>query len=382
MKPTIVFLVAHPMSVRAFLLPHIYALSNSFEIRILANIANGKDGSEHALGVHIEPVPILRRISIFADFKALWVLYFRFKKRGLFAVHTITPKAGLLGMLSAFLAGVPVRVHCFTGQVWATHRGPMRWLLKAADMCIAALATDILVDSRSQYDFLIRQGVLKPDFGRVLGAGSICGVNTQRFIPNSINRERVRNELGSPSDSIVCLYLGRLNYDKGLLDLATAFANAAESCPNAELWIIGPDEGMVFGKMQLILENKCDRVKRLGYTETPEHYMQAADLFCLPSYREGFGSSVIEAAACGLPTLASRIYGLADAVLDGRTGWFFRVGDVEDLTEKLNILLANKTELAIKGKNARDYVKNVFDEKIITESMVQFYKRRSYEAGF
>jgi glycosyltransferase involved in cell wall biosynthesis len=379
MSRNIVFVTSHPMSVVAFMLPHIRALNAVATVQVLANTSDSTLLQQRGVDVPIEPVQVVRPIAPWADTKALWSLYWRFKRIRPMAVHTITPKAGLLGMAAAWLARVPVRVHSFTGQVWVTRTGPMRWLLKAADKCIAAMATDALVDSPSQRDFLIQEGVLTAAGSAVLGAGSICGVNTQRFCPSSNARLAVRTELGSPPDALVCLYLGRLNRDKGVLDLASAFAQVATKHPQAELWVVGPDEANWFEQMQALMGDAMGQVKRVGFTPEPERFMQAADLFCLPSYREGFGSSVIEAAACGVPALASRIYGLTDAVAEGETGWMHEPGNVQDLAEKLDELLAKPGELVARGAAARAHATTVFAEEAITVAMVQFYEKRLNE---
>jgi glycosyltransferase involved in cell wall biosynthesis len=376
MNSGIVFVTSHPMSVVAFMLPHMRALKSTVPVRVFANTTESTLLQQRGVDVAIDFVPIVRPIAPWPDIQALWALYWRFKKDPPLAVHTITPKAGLLGMLAAWLARVPIRVHSFTGQVWVTKKGVMRWLLKAADRRIAGMATDVLVDSPSQRDFLIAQGVLTAERSSVLGSGSICGVNTERFSPKESVREVVRNEWGTASDAVVCLYLGRLNLDKGVLDLASAFAQVADRHPKAELWVVGPDEADYFQQMQALLGKAINQVKRVDFTPTPERYMQAADLFCLPSYREGFGSSVIEAAACGVPTLASRIYGLTDAVDEGQTGWMHKAGDVQDLSQQLDRLLANPAELTSKGKAARGYVETFFAEEIVTDAMLQFYRRR------
>jgi glycosyltransferase involved in cell wall biosynthesis len=378
-KPLLYFVAAHPMSVVAFLLPHLNGLTSHARLRVLVNTQEADLLSRRGLNVPIDFVAIERSIQIWRDVLALVSLYRSFVANRPDAVHTITPKAGLLGIVAAWLARVPVRVHSFTGQVWVTRRGPMRWLLKAADKCIAALATDVLVDSPSQRAFLIEQGVVSAQRSTVLGAGSICGVNTQRFCPSVAARQAVRAELGTPADALVCLYLGRLNHDKGVLDLAGAFAQVAKAHPWAELWVVGPDEANWFEQMQALMGDARQQVKRVGFTSEPERFMQAADLFCLPSYREGFGSSVIEAAACGVPALASRIYGLTDAVTEGQTGWMHEAGNVPDLARQLNTLFANPADLAIKGYAARHYAVTVFAEEAITEAMVQFYKKRLNE---
>lgn len=382
MKHRILFLTTHSMSVVAFMLPHISVLKGLLTVQVMANTTDSALLQRRGVNVVVEQAPIVRAITPWADVKALWFLYWRFKRGNLSAVHTITPKAGLLGMAAAWLAQIPVRVHTFTGQVWVTRQGPMRWLLKAADKCTALMATDVLVDSPSQLVFLIEQGVVSDKGGVVLGAGSICGVNTRRFHPSASNRRAVRIEMKTQPNALVCLYLGRLNYDKGVLDLATAFARVALQHPQAELWIVGPDEANWFEQMQVLLGDATQQVKRVGFTPEPERFMQAADFLCLPSYREGFGSSVIEAAACGIPALASRIYGLTDALAEGHTGWMHEPGNVQDLVRQLNFLFANPTEIAIKGQAARHFVKTMFSEDEITEAMLQFYKKRFHETSF
>ena len=381
MNNKIGILCAHPSSVLAFMLPHIRQLLIHWPIEVMANTTDSRLLMDRGLDVLVVEVPLERAISPLADLKALWVLFWRFRRSGLTVLHTITPKAGLLGMLAAWLAGVPIRVHSFTGQVWVTRRGLMRWVLKAADKCIAALATDVFVDSPSQRAFLIAEGVVSEDSSSVLCLGSICGVDTQRFSPSPLVRHKVRADMGSASDALVCLYLGRLNRDKGVLDLAAAFAQVAVNHPNAELWVVGPDEGDIFAQMQSLLGLCSRHLRRVGYTHEPERFMQAADLFCLPSYREGFGSSVIEAAACGVPALVSRIYGLTDAVVEGETGWMHEAGNVQDLTAQLDLLMKVPAELQRRGKAARAYAEQVFEQSLITNAMLDFYKNRLNPMG-
>lgn len=376
MNSSIVFVASHSISILAFMLPHIRRLKSVARVQVLANSNEWSLLQKRGVNVPIDFVPIMRPIALWSDIQALWILYTLFRTDRPLAVHTITPKAGLLGMLAAWLARVPVRVHTFTGQVWVTRRGFMRWLLKASDKLIATMATDVLVDSPSQRNFLIEQGIVSAECSGVLGAGSICGVKTERFTPNESVRKIVRDELGTDADAVVCLYLGRLNRDKGVLDLASAFTQVAYKHPKAELWVVGPDEADYFRSMLRILDKAASQVKRVSATSTPERFMQAADLFCLPSYREGFGSSVIEAGACGVPTLASRIYGVTDAVVEGQTGWMHRAGDVQDLAKQLDYLFTNTAELAVKGKAARQYVKTFFAEEEVTDAMLQFYLKR------
>ncbi len=332
---------------------------------------------EASADLSIESVPLVRPIAVWADARALWVLYWRFRRGKVFAVHTVTPKAGLVGMLAVWLARVPLRVHSFTGQVWVTRRGVMRWLLKSTDKCIAAMAADVLVDSPSQRNFLIQQRVITAKRSSVLGKGSISGVNIQRFCPDLTVRMSLRAELGSDRDTSVCLYLGRLNRDKGVLDLASAFGVVSKIYPQAERWVVGPDEADWFSQMQIRLGEAIHKVKRVGFTLELERFMQAADLFCLPSYREGFGSSVIEAASCGVPALVSRIYGLTDAVVENRTGWMREADNVQDLALKLGyVLSSSNNEIKRMGDDARLHAQQVFAQEYVTGAMLGFYEKR------
>jgi glycosyltransferase involved in cell wall biosynthesis len=375
-KSSIVFVASSPLSVLAFLAPHIIVLEALAPVQVFANTKETGLLKQQGLNVEIGFVPIVRPISLWFDIWALWVLFWQFRRIRPKAVHSITPKAGLLTMVAAWLAGVPIRTHSFTGQVWANKVGFKRWLLKFCDKLISICATDLLIDSPSQRDFLIKEGVVDRLKSDVLGAGSICGVDIQRFCPNLQVREVLRAKMGVGQETFVCLYLGRLSKDKGIFDLVRAFSKLASSRPNVELWLVGPDEQGIYNEVLNIMGPVVGQLRRVDYTSEPERFMQSADLFCLPSHREGFGSSVIEAAACRLPSLVSRIYGLTDAMIEGQTGWVHEAGNANDITDKLETIIMAPDEIKDRGKAARSYVENTFEQTLITSAMKKFYKTR------
>lgn len=376
MTNKIFFVSSQKMSVISFLLPHLRSLMALGSVSVFVNDKDLDFLARLNVDVPVFWAPIERSIRPAQDIKGLLTLYRSFLYERPHVVHSVTPKAGLLAMAAAWLARVPLRVHTFTGQVWVTRTGPMRILLKMADKMIAAMATDILVDSPSQRDFLIQHGVVSARKSQVLGAGSICGVDTARFRPDSQDRIALRQELHIDESAQVVLYLGRLNKDKGVLDLASAFAKVAIEQKSSVLMIVGPDEENMYEQMLARCPGLSDRIFRVGFTQQPERYMRAADVYCLPSYREGFGSSVIEAAASGIPAVASSIYGLTDAVVDGHTGWLHTPGNVDDLTSTLLRALTNESELKQRGAQARKHVMDVFSQEKITGAMVQFYSQR------
>ncbi|WP_283742664.1 glycosyltransferase family 4 protein [Sideroxydans sp. CL21] len=364
-----------PAVVHAFLRAHIQEAAKKYEVTVICNSTDKYllDG----LNARLVLLPIDRRPSPWNDLRVLFQLYSLFRRERFDIVHSHMPKTGLLGMLAAWLARVPIRINTFHGEVWATRSGWRRKTLKLFDQLIGLLATDIFAVSPSQRDFLVNEGVLPPGKAKVIGAGSICGVDPLRFHPDAEKRQTVRQGLGIARDSKVVLFVGRLNRDKGMLDLAAAFDTIAKQYPDVELLLVGAEEDVPFSRIQEICHAESERLRYISFSSKPEHYMTAADILCLPSYREGFGMTIIEAAACGVPAVASRIYGITDAVADGETGLLFPAGDVNALTRALSKLITENELRQQMGNEARKRALNLFSSEKITRELVALYDRLS-----
>jgi len=369
----ICFIATIPAVVHSFMTGYIRALAKNRSVKIISN----PNGAEYLtdLDAQFIPLAIERKVSPWSDLLVLVQLVILFRRERFDIVHSIMPKTGLLSMLAGRLSGVPNRIHTFTGQVWATKRGWKRGTLKLFDRLIVLFATQVLLDSPSQRDFLISEGVLPQGKGIVIGHGSICGVDAHRFHPDARVREAVRSELSISSEQSVILYLGRLNRDKGILDLAVAFTEIASNRSDVVLVLVGAEEDVSFEQVQQIcgVVNR-ERVRRVNFTLNPERYMAAADIFCLPSYREGFGQVIIEAGASGIPTVASRIYGITDAVEDGKTGLLFPAGDVAELRQALLRLIENQEMRQIMGVLARKRAIEFFSSERITTALLRLYE--------
>lgn len=353
--------------------PHIEHLSAEHEITVVSNYAAAPPAADaHAAYLH---APLARQIEPLNDLRAVHRLWSLFRRQHFDAVLSVTPKAGLLGMLAARLAGTPVRIHWFTGQVWATRSGLARHAFKNADRLIAGLASHLLADSPSQRDFLAREGVCRTEKVEVLGDGSICGVDDTRFRPDAAARQSVRQEHAIPSDAPLVLFLGRLNRDKGIRELADAMLLLDERFPQLHWLIVGPDEGGMVDHVRSVAGRLGDRLHFQGFTAAPQNYMAAADIFCLPSYREGFGSSALEAAATGIPSVATRIYGLTDAVEDGVSGILVPPRDATALAAGLERLLADPELRQKMGLTARKRALKRFSRQRITSELHAFLQR-------
>ncbi len=374
LRKKICWLVASPLTIRFFLKGHIAMLGREVELTVITNADDPTFLKDIEGNVKVISLGIERKVSPLKDLKTLVQLFFIFRRERYDLIHSLSPKTGLLGMIAAWLARTPLRVHTFQGEVWLTRTGLWRVLLKTLDTIMAYCANHLLVVSRSEEDFLICQGVV--DAGRLtmLANGSICGVDITRFRPDLDARAQVRTELGIVGSDRVILYVGRFNVDKGLLDLAQAFVRISAAYPNTHLLLVGPDEENIRPKIEEICGAAVYSLHFVDYTAHPEHYMAASDLLCLPSYREGFGMVLVEAAATGLPTIGSRIYGISDAMVDGQTGLLFDLANVDDLTAKLLCLLEDPALARRFGDAGQTRARRDFDSRMVSSALLEYYQ--------
>ena len=364
----IAFIAASPVTIKAFLMPFVNELKKENQMHLIANFEDKLDYSFIPKDVTIHHVKINRNPSVFTDFIALLQLIKLIYKEDFDVVHSFTPKAGLLTQIAAFICRTKNRYHTFTGQVWATKVGLKRYILKQMDFIIAGLSTHNFVDSISQRDFLLKNKVTSAKKSSVLGSGSISGVNLDKFKFCQKKREELRESLGISNDCFVYLYAGRLKIDKGIPELFTAFNNISKS-NDCALVIVGNDEDNLLPKIE---DNK--KVIFCGFTDDISAYFSMADILCLPSHREGFGNVIIEAAACGLSSLGSNIYGLSDAIVDNETGMLHKVCDPHDLESKMLTVYSDKELLNKFGINSKKRVKHFFSEDLIITEFINFYR--------
>lgn len=368
------FVSTIPFTINVFLRAHINVLKADYDVTVVANGAENDVRSLLGPTVSFVPLRIERNISIGKDVIALFGLWRLFRREQFDCVHSIMPKSGLLSMVAARLAGVKCRVHTFTGQVWANKEGFRRLVLICFDRLLVANATCVFADSHSQRDFLVINKVVTPGKIAVLADGSFSGVNLKRFTFNPKARDDIRKSLGIPNDAVTFIFLGRLNRDKGLLDLANAFERIALRDPRVQLMIVGFDDGGLDQRVVNLGEKFGGRVHRVTFTDHPESYLSAGDVLCLPSYREGFPAVLIEAAAIGLPVIASRIYGITDAVIEGVTGILHQPRAEGELAEAMQLLASDERLRRKMGDAARKRVAEKFSEDRVTKALADSYK--------
>jgi glycosyltransferase involved in cell wall biosynthesis len=377
-RKKICFVVSSLGTAKVFLINHIKELSIHFDVYLVGKHEEKAISFLNKLELkEIKDIEISRNISLFNDFIALLSLRSYFKKMQFDAVHTVTPKVGLVGILAARLAGVNIRIHIFTGQVWHTKKGFFKTFLKFLDRLIVLNSTHILVDGESQRQFLINNKIVKEKDSFVLGKGSISGVDTNRFMPSEFVKKEVRTELGIKENEVVFMFLGRMNTDKGVHELADAFSRLRKKHNNAFLLFAGGDEENM---TPMIIEKVKDEKALIfhGITLAPERLLQACDIFCLPSYREGFGSSVIEASLLQKPIICSDTYGLMETIVEHKTGLRHKSADSDSLFFAMEKLINDKDLRELLGKGGREYVLDNFSAQRISEKWVEFYRKKIF----
>lgn len=377
MEKKIAFVVAIPSSAHAFLVDHFRRLVTVYNVHLIANFSDEESKREFEdLGVVCHNAPIERSISIVNDVKALLVLYKIFRREKFASTHSVTPKAGLLSAVASWLAGIKVRIHIYTGQVWATRKGFMRWMLKLMDKTIARFDNHLLVDGEAQRQFLIKEGVLNASNSCVLANGSICGVRLERFVISDDIRIRERMKFDFADDDVVFIFLGRLNHDKGIGELYAAFNRLVVECPKAKLLLYGADEEGYETKAVEFKNLKRDKnFFYPGITRKPFDALQCGDVFVLPTWREGFGSSVIEAQALALPVITSDTYGVIDASVENETGLRCHVGDSDSLYECMKNYCNDSIMRHAHGVAGRKRVEEKFNNNVVTAAWLDYYKQ-------
>ncbi len=376
--PRIVLMTTSPSSLYTFFESQVRFLRTA-GFRIHTVSAPAQESSHPRWRVPMHAIPMLRKISPFADLKALIRLTLLFRRIRPFLVHTHTPKAGLLGMIAARSAGIPVRIYTVNGLVWATQHGWRRRLLQITERLSCRLATEVVAVSSSLLQLIVHHGICPSRKIRVLGLGGSHGVDIERFDPaGTVESGRaLRRLLDIPPGAQVILFVGRLVREKGIEELAVAWPSLRSSFPDAFLVLCGDEEKRDAVRPEILAElRKCPRVRfsRAAPNEVQAYYA-ACDLCILPTWREGLPNVALESAAMRKPIIATRVTGCVDAIQDGVTGLLVEPRDPDALINAIHRLLSSPVLRQQMGENGRKFITEHFSEKVVSARLAGEYHR-------
>ena len=317
-------------------------------------------------------VPMERRISFTKDLKSLFQMIKVLRRERPYMVHSMTPKAGLLSMVAGWLAGVPVRVHTFTGLVWPTETGLKRKILMATDWLICACATHIIPEGQGVLDDLKNHKVCTKPM-KVLGYGNVRGVDMDKFNPARF--VDVKKEEGK----FRFVFVGRIVGDKGINELVEAFVRLNKEYPATQLKLVGKYEAILDPlkpeTLKLIEENPCIDACGPRYGDDLLTEYMKSDCFIMPSYREGFPNTVMEAGAMGLPSIVTDINGSREIIIHGENGFIVPSKDSDALYEAMKLVIEDNSTREKMAVNARPLVESRFEKsffKICAICLINF----------
>lgn len=324
--------------------------------------------------VHTYSINFPRGIKLIGSIKSILRLWLFFRKEKFDMVQYSTPNASMYASIASKLASIPVRLYCQWGMVYVTMTGLKRRFFKMIEKMVCHLSTEVQPDSKGNLDFCRKEGFYDKNKSRVIWNGSAKGLDLSAFDINKkeVYAKEIKRKYDIPEHVPVIGFVGRLGREKGCNELFRAFQILKKEYPMAKLLFVGPiekEDSIEPELLKYFLE--CDDIIKTDRVSHVEKYTAAMDVFVLPSYREGFGMSVIEASAMGVPVVVTEYPGPSSAMEDEITGYSVPVKDVERLTECIRKLL-NKTELAkTMGADGRKYVEEHFDQKVFIQKYIE-----------
>ena len=323
-------------------------------------------------------IPMEREINIFKDMKSLALLIKLFFKERPALLNTGTPKAGLLGIIAAFVTRVPNRIYTMRGLRLETTEGWKRKILWFTEKISCTLSTHIVCISPSLKDRILELKLANKNKIVVLANGSSNGINVSEYPEPNSQKEKIetmKKELNIRKSTFVLGFVGRITRDKGINELIEAFVNMKKEYQDIKLIILGRYENSdpIKESIQREIETNADIIY-LGFVNNPITYFYLFDLLIFPTYREGFGNVSIQAQAAGTPVITSDATGAIDTVINKETGYIVRVGSVDSIVEKVLYLIRNKAFKNDMGIKARSRAINDFNSILIWRELDKFYR--------
>ncbi|WP_428026065.1 glycosyltransferase family 4 protein [Arcobacter sp.] len=311
------------------------------------------------------PIEMERKITPFKDLKTVSQLIKHFRKEKPNIVYTFTPKAGLLGMIAAFFAMVPTRIHNVVGMPLMEARGLKRVILTVTEKLTYFFATHVYCNSFGLKEY-IEKNLTKKNV-KVIKEGSINGVDIEFYKDNftTLEKQEIREQLNFNSDDFIVSFMGRIVKDKGVNELVDSFKVLTKKYKNIKLLIVGKFEqelNPIEEENFLFIQNNPN-IKVIDFQNDLRKYLTVTDLFVLPSYREGLPNSLIEAGSYGLPLIATDINGCNEIISHKENGLLIEPKSSESLCDAIEELYLNKTLYEEIKSNVRNMIVKRYEQQ-------------------
>lgn len=321
-----------PISLDILLKGQLQFLSETYEVIAVSGENEHLKNVKVREGVRTEAIEMQRNISPLKDLISLYNLFVFFKKEKPQIVHSITPKAGLLSMVAAYFAGVPIRIHTFTGLIFPTRTGVMQKILILMDKIVCRFATTIYPEGQGVKEDLQKYGITKKPLKIILN-GNVNGIDIDYFNPETVSEEtksKLRQKLGISPNDFVFVFIGRLVADKGINEAIMAFKRFKND--EIKFLLVGPYEDNDPLLETTLAEISSNRnIITVGFQQDVRTYFGISDVLVFPSYREGFPNVVMQAGAMNLPSIVTDINGSREIIHEGKNGTILPVKNENSL---------------------------------------------------
>ena len=365
----ICFVTTIPATIQSFILPLAEYLHENTDWDI-SFICSDDEKFEKSLPeyIHFYPVHMERGVSL-AGVKAMFQIKKILKQEKFDIVQYSTPNASLYTAMAAKSVKIPVRLYCQWGIAYVGFNGLKRKIFKTVEKFVCGLSTYVQPDSKSNLNFARSEGLYSEKKSSVIWNGSACGVSIDKFNIQRKNEYRsyIREKYSISRDTFVYIFIGRVTRDKGINELLSAFKKLND---DSVLFLLGNNEVDTSVNRELYdwsLENK--NIIYTGNVDDVERYLSAADCYVLPSYREGFGMSVIEAETMGVPVIVTDIPGPVDAVVDNKTGLLVKKADEDSLLDAMKKI--RRLNYQGMGKEGHKFASDNFEQKQLFDKIIE-----------
>lgn len=364
-----------PVSLKTLLKgQHRFMSENGFEVVGVSSKGQELEDVKNDENIRVVALEMTRTISPFSDLKSLWNFYKLCKKEKPNIVHSHTPKAGIIGMLGAKLAGVPIRLHTVAGLPLMEEKGIKRKILDFVEKLTYACATKVYPNSKGLYDFILENKFTSTEKLKVIGKGSSNGIDTTYFNPNQISEEQKENlkkSLGIQLADFVFIFVGRIVKDKGINELISAFSKLKTQ--NSKLLLVGNYErelDPLLPETEKIIDTNPNIIS-VGFQPDVRPYFAVSDCLVFPSYREGFPNVVMQAGAMELPSIVTDINGCNEIIINQKNGIIIPVKNTEELTQAM---LLNSEKYQILKKESRTMITSRYEQKVVWNEILKEYR--------
>ena len=375
MKPKFFIVTTVPRSL-GFFNGQYELLAEDFDVEVISSEKSQLEMFGQQKGIKVYYIPMEREISLWTDFKGLlkFISYFRKEKPQI--VHGNTPKGSLLSMLSAWITCVPVRIYMCHGLRYQGCSGFKRKLLMWMERISCYCATHIICVSKGVAEILKEDKITKKE-PVVVWNGSVRGIDVVKFDPSrEFDKENIRNLYGIKKEDFLLTFVGRIVKDKGINELVWAFSELEKKYPDMKLLLVGGYEDVgnpISPEAREIIE-KSPNIVAPGVQYNIPEILSITDLFVFPSYREGFGLSLMEAGAMGVPSISTDIVGCNEVVINGKTGLLIPSKSSEAIKNAIEKLYLDKQTLASMRDNSRSSIVGRYESSQLYQEYRKYYK--------